>query len=851
MSSREHHRRFHFIREIASGGFGSVFLTKVMHADGFSRLVAVKLLKAQWSDSDEVARRMRDEARLLGLLRHRNIVDVIDLTSIDGRAAVIMEYLEAVDLRMVSQELASQGLRMPVRTALDIAGAVASALDAAYNRPPIPGDKPLRVIHRDIKPSNIMVDETGMVKVLDFGVARSEIDNRESHTQELQFGSVDYMAPERLFFEPETPASDVYSLAATLFEILALEKFGKARGRPARHAAYVVDRLSFLRACLHIPNAAAAELEKLIGDGLAFNHEDRPTAAEFYQRARTLARLVEDDDLPTWAERYVPPMVRAHQDAQKAESPNPLSDQVLVEDAKLFGRDDSAPRSQSVGAADVLRQGALAEMEDTGAFVPTPPTGAPAQLRGKFEPDADEPEPESEWDDGPTAVGGLKGAVRVPRPSATEDARSAGRGGRPSPAILPDPSDPFSQLIRPSPMLPAPRHTSAAAVDRDLQDEGADDGATDVAEPLVPPAAVGGASNAGGAGHYDPDAPVSSGPVPPLRAPPGVEGRPLEPDLRAWDAPVVAAKPTSPQAAADPVVPHRHSRQPDETDVDADLMGFGDETPEEATEVMGAFDLPPSPIGGVAASPVAQAASAAPPAIPVVRAAEAATARPVAAPAARAAAAPPSLDDVVPQSADSRYGPEVAVARAVESGDVVPQVAVVEATEDEDSAMPAPPPAKPAGKSKAPLLVGAGCFAFVLLVGAGVLVFTLFGAQLQNMLQGAAAPSDVASVEAIAPEGTTGSATEEPAAEEPTTDLPDGVLRVTAMSEDARKLTVECKGAKGSGESTADVAVAEISGPCTVKLVRGDRSRSTAVIENPEAGHYRCFADGADGCARE
>lgn len=97
MASREHARRFHFLREIASGGFGSVFLTKVMHADGFSRLVAVKVLKSQWSDNEEVARRMRDEARLLGLLRHRNIVEVMDMTSIDGRAAVVMEYLEAVD----------------------------------------------------------------------------------------------------------------------------------------------------------------------------------------------------------------------------------------------------------------------------------------------------------------------------------------------------------------------------------------------------------------------------------------------------------------------------------------------------------------------------------------------------------------------------------------------------------------------------------------------------------------------------------------------------------------------------------------------------------------------------------
>ena len=78
MSSRGGVGRFHFLRELGSGGFGSVFLAKVEHADGFSRLVAVKILKNQWTDSKEIASRMRDEARLLGLLRHRNIVDVLD-----------------------------------------------------------------------------------------------------------------------------------------------------------------------------------------------------------------------------------------------------------------------------------------------------------------------------------------------------------------------------------------------------------------------------------------------------------------------------------------------------------------------------------------------------------------------------------------------------------------------------------------------------------------------------------------------------------------------------------------------------------------------------------------------------
>ncbi|HNC97343.1 MAG TPA: serine/threonine-protein kinase, partial [Myxococcota bacterium] len=205
-----------------------MYLAKIMHADGFSRLAAVKLLHQRWSANQEIAQRMRDEARLLGWLRHRNIVDVMDLTTIGGRVAVIMEYLEAVDLKTVIQKHVDEGRWLPPRAALEITAFVASALDAAYNRPPYQGEKPLRVIHRDIKPSNVMVDESGTVKVLDFGVARADFDMRESHTQELPFGSVDYMPPERLFFEPETPFSDTYSLGATLYEMIALEKLGKA-----------------------------------------------------------------------------------------------------------------------------------------------------------------------------------------------------------------------------------------------------------------------------------------------------------------------------------------------------------------------------------------------------------------------------------------------------------------------------------------------------------------------------------------------------------------------------------------------------------------------------------------------
>ena len=332
MSKKESARKFEFIREVAAGGFGSVYLAKVIHGDGFSRLVAIKLLHRKWSANDEVASRMRDEARLLGWLRHRNIVDVMDLTMIDGRSAVIMEYLEAVDIRVLIEWAVRDKARIPLRAALDICAAASAALDAAYNRPPYAGEKPLRVIHRDIKPSNIMVDGQGQVKVLDFGVARAEFDAREAKTAELSFGSLEYMPPERLFFEPESPASDIYSLGATLYEMLALQKLGKAKLRQGEQERFIEERFEDLLSVHPVPSEEAEDLlHDLLRDMLAFDETERPTASDTVSRLRSFARQLGSEACEEWAERVVPPLVAQQRD-REITSQESLVGRVVTED---------------------------------------------------------------------------------------------------------------------------------------------------------------------------------------------------------------------------------------------------------------------------------------------------------------------------------------------------------------------------------------------------------------------------------------------------------------------------------------------------------------------------------------
>ena len=366
MSTSQTGRRFQFIREIASGGFGSVYLAKVEHGDGFARMAAVKLLHPKWSENDQIASRMRDEARLLGWLRHRNIVEVYDLTKINGRVAVIMEYLDAVDVKVVTQWGHDAQESIPIQAALEVCAAVASALDAAYNRPPYAGEKPLRVIHRDIKPSNIMIDAQGQVKVLDFGVARADFAERESRTEDMSFGSIDYMPPERLFFEPDSATSDIYSLGAMLFELLALEKFGKSKLKPELHRVMFDDRWTAVRQVTPFASPEIErELRQLLESMLAFDADDRPMPADCAGRMRALARRAGDGSLEEWAERTLPPLIAQFQTRSAKPHSDSLVNRTIVEDSRGFSRDEETSEvDKKPKGASAQRKPALPEDDD-------------------------------------------------------------------------------------------------------------------------------------------------------------------------------------------------------------------------------------------------------------------------------------------------------------------------------------------------------------------------------------------------------------------------------------------------------------------------------------------------------
>ena len=394
-------RRFKILDEIAEGGFGKVYLAEQLSSDGFSRVVAVKLLHSKWSSHDEVVKRTRDEARLLGRIRHQHIVRVEDLTTIDGKCAIVMEYLEGVDLKWLSQWLKNQGTAFPRAALFEITSAVASALDAAYNGIPLQGAEPLHVIHRDIKPSNVFVTTGAGVKVLDFGTARANFAEREARTQALAFGSQGYMAPERMLGEEDTPAADVFSLGVTVVELLTQESFGRIPPRPAKFNARIEEVIGSLSLASE-PAGWADRVRQLVRSMLSYDPTQRPTPASLVDAFEGLAGQALDDNLRRIARTSV---AAAKEALPKPEGEDPLISRTVEEEASGF-TGESGP---------IARPLAVAPPSATGPLTMTPPPVGDST--GPME-----DKPDTTWDEAPT---GVNGGVGLTPPPATPIPTSA------------------------------------------------------------------------------------------------------------------------------------------------------------------------------------------------------------------------------------------------------------------------------------------------------------------------------------------------------------------------------------------------------------------------------------------
>jgi serine/threonine protein kinase len=227
---------YQLIDKIGAGGMGEIYKAQDSR---LNRLVAVKILSPGLSTDPERKRRFFQEAQAASALNHPNIITLYDIVTEGDMQCIVMEYISGKTLR----DLTPAGGLRPAQ-ALQYAAQIASALTVAHDA---------HIIHRDLKPSNIMVTTSGLVKVLDFGLAKWVDSGLSGQTGEQStveaaltregsiIGTVSYMSPEQAEGKRVDPRSDIFSFGSVLYEMLTGKRAFEGRSGISTLSAILRD----------------------------------------------------------------------------------------------------------------------------------------------------------------------------------------------------------------------------------------------------------------------------------------------------------------------------------------------------------------------------------------------------------------------------------------------------------------------------------------------------------------------------------------------------------------------------------------------------------------------------------
>lgn len=195
--------RYELLEKIGEGGMSEVYKAK---CNKLNRFVAVKILKKQFANNKEISEKFKREATSIANLSDTNIVNILDVGTQEDMDYIVMEYVNGKTLK----EFINYNGKLSYTTAIKIALQIAKALDCAHKN---------NIIHRDIKPQNILLNETGEVKVTDFGIAKSTDSQTITNTTSI-IGSAHYLSPEQAKGTYIDFRTDIYSFGIVLYEMV-------------------------------------------------------------------------------------------------------------------------------------------------------------------------------------------------------------------------------------------------------------------------------------------------------------------------------------------------------------------------------------------------------------------------------------------------------------------------------------------------------------------------------------------------------------------------------------------------------------------------------------------------------
>jgi serine/threonine protein kinase len=412
--------KYQIVERIASGGMAEIFKARLDGIGGFHRIFAIKRILPHLTSNPEFVDMLVDEAKVAGLLSHANIVQILDLGSIDQQYYIAMEFVNGRDLGQLLARCVDKGITLPVPHAVYVLLEMLKGLEYAHNRQVMRGGRPvpLNIVHRDISPANVLVSFQGEVKLTDFGIAKASVKALETMSGVVK-GRFDYMSPEQAAGQPVDQRSDLFSAGVLLYEVLT----GRHPFRqPGDHATIEAVRRGTYEPPSYVNPDVPYALDLVVEQALKTNPAERFQSATAFKEAldrffhdagfifsaSTLAAFIkglfpESEARPTTRPAAPRPAADAPDDIVLDEESTgrrpapgdlvPGPDSTLGEVARLLGGLPDAGQSGAfgpvAGLADesTLIRPALAldpkEWADAATALRPDPTAAPAASRPK------------------------------------------------------------------------------------------------------------------------------------------------------------------------------------------------------------------------------------------------------------------------------------------------------------------------------------------------------------------------------------------------------------------------------------------------------------------------------------
>ena len=270
--------KYEILALLALGGTAEIYLARTHGTSGFEKYVVVKCLHDHLADDPDFVKMFLDEARIGAMFDHSNVVQTFELGEYENRYYMVMEFLAGLSLAMVVRRAAERlpGGLMPVPLVLNIAAQSCAGLHYAHER--TVNGKPMNLVHRDISPQNLVISFEGVVKVVDFGIARAELRETKTKAGTIK-GKFAYMSPEQCVANAVDRRTDVFALGVIVHELLTGRRLFK---RNSPYETYQAVLECAVEKPSKINNQLDPALDDIVMKAVAKDKDHRyPTAEAF------------------------------------------------------------------------------------------------------------------------------------------------------------------------------------------------------------------------------------------------------------------------------------------------------------------------------------------------------------------------------------------------------------------------------------------------------------------------------------------------------------------------------------------------------------------------------------------